>query len=944
MVEVEGFSLLPHQRAEGEGPGGREGGGGGGMVEVEGFSLLLNCSGDPHRRAEGEGLREELPVTPEKSRTRKLFSLEPLRATPELDHTPSHTPGLLHSPVGTPPFRRSPVPQHHDTENPADHMTRRNNGTEHVISAPVLECAAASLSQSKNHTEDVRYDSSAHYDNRDLLSGYPPEDATEHAQCDPPVTEEEETLFNELMDSFGDRPNIFVKKTSSTDLDWGDPSLRSVLSPEGMQQLKEEASPPTPRSDQSADLSGDSSPPRHNKTGGSVDENSTPRASPYTSPSTIRRWSVSKRRSYDISDPEDSTPKASPFIHRHQSANAHFVVPPPHPVSGEEVPFVEPILDPPTPFRTPFPVESVRPCPDEDSELGVDPSWADQDTSGNQDTSGDQDTLLCSDQDIVSWNDQDDQHINQDILPPTYQDTSPPSNRDTISYSDQDNYQDTLQSSDSDLQLPVFESPLRSHPTAKSKTLPPNMSFEDIRVFMAIDKVKSMSTNSVQRSRSFGNRAKIVHKRAGSLSTDNSPLPSPIFTKKGRGKEPRHSTSSPSIRHQHGTTTPRGSPAPSVAMVGLISTTRTTPELQDIPLIHVNPNLRQVGDTGDTMLPPTAGFEDATTERSSSRASSTSREVGANERESVEREDRSLLSFLRLKSRKGSRSATPGDLTMDERKQDSSRESSPGPAATPMTTPTTTMSLATPTTAQPTTSESSPNDMMSFEDALDTYDRYATKTGKTARSARREAVEDPNTASPDVKKKKSKKKSKKKRHGHTVANIDADTMREVKRMTEDGEERRRKASDNSKVHQLAREYSQRIKDRSKGIARYSTVVEEVVAPVLYPVKPVWLTDLQERRQQSTTPAERHNSLEDILSRGTDEDTSSTSASSVSIGDDVPANGKSHTIGGGKNHGLLFEGAVFQEQAGEEEGQKKQRFKGWVRSLAARFGKKEGTTL
>jgi hypothetical protein len=248
--------------------------------------------------------------------------------------------------------------------------------------------------------------------------------------------------------------------------------------------------------------------------------------------------------------------------------------------------------------------------------------------------------------------------------------------------------------------------------------------------------------------------------------------------------------------------------------------------------------------------------------------------------------------------------------------------------------------------------------MMSFEDALDTYDRYASETGKTARSGKHEAADGHGTPSPDGKKKKRGKSKKKKRHGYTVANIDADTMREVKRVTDEEERRQRKSSENSKVQQLAREYSQRIRERSKGMTRYSTVVEEPKPAMLYPAKPVWLTDLQDRRQQLSVSMGHHNSLENLLNCRTDDDTSSTSTSStsVSIGDDVSGKAtaeggahktkvkRSHTMSSDIKHGLLFDGAEFREHVGEEDRQKKQRFRGWVKSLAAKFSKKEGTTL
>lgn len=730
-----------------------------------------------------------------------------------------------------------------------------------------VDNSPSDLSQNRNPSEHAQYNS-VHYSN-----SYPStsehaqydDGPTEHAQCSyHMVTEEAETLFNELMDS---TPHVMLKKESSTDLDWGDRSLRNAFTQEDMQQLQDGFSPRS---------NGDTEHQRLAR-GSSVDEeSSTPRASPYTSPSTIRRWSVQKRRSYDLNDPDDSTPKASPFIRRHQSNVTEAEA------NEEEVVFVAPILDPPTPFRSPCSAEALLPCPDEDLELSeldsLEPPLSDQDTTTSSDPE----------------------------LPPPL--CSPP-----------------------DEQVAAKR---------KAKTLPPNTSFEDLISSSKIGKLKAESANSIRRCRSFGNRAKILHKREGSISTDNSPLPSPIFSKKGRGLKDASPNAS---RHHHTSSNSRGSPAPTVSVVGLISTTRTTPELQDIPLIQVDPTASREGG-GSTILSPPTGFE-GSPERCDSRASSVSREGVNIEREPVEKEERSLRSFLRLKPKKKiSRSNTPCDLAIDDHRADLERSPSPGPSHTPAT-------PSTPTTAPPSISmvESHPNEMISFEDALDTYDRYSSETGKTARSCRQEAVAEKEALTPTLDTKKMKGKRNKKRHGYTVANIDAETMREVKRMAEGGERGARQTSD-SNVHQLARAYSRKIKDRSSQMAQ----LEESDPASQYAVKPVWLTDLQERRQYS---GGKHSSLEDILNRVRDEDTGSTSSGFLN-GEEIQILGtengsqaqgasamrKSRTMDGKSNRGLLFDGVEFKEKAGEEEGQKKRRFKGWVKSLAAKFGRKDGTTL
>lgn len=274
--------------------------------------------------------------------------------------------------------------------------------------------------------------------------------------------------------------------------------------------------------------------------------------------------------------------------------------------------------------------------------------------------------------------------------------------------------------------------------------------------------------------------------------------------------------------------------------------------------------------------------------------------------------------------------------------------------------------------------ESCTSDMVSFEDALEDYNRYASETGKTARSAHRQAAEVAHVLShsplpsPKVadgkhgKKEKQKKKKKKQRHGYTVASIDADTIREVKKLAERGKTKRN--TSDSKVNQLAREYSRRIKDLNKPVRRVPTVTEEETPPgTPEAIKPVWLSDLNQRRQQT--------SLEDILDHmrgagqegGGNVDDEETGSISSNHSTDIPSEPRPLTrpLSNDNLANLdpedldrqalqkpyssskpLFEGAEFREEAGEEEVQKKKRFRGWVRSLAARFGgrKEQGTTL
>lgn len=777
------------------------------------------------------------------------------------------------------------------------------------------------------------------------------------------VTEEAETLFNELMDSGSSSsdPQLEPKK-SYTDLDWG---LREALRGGEAEPESREDSAHLPQ------LS----------TGEEPEDSTTPKASPHTSPSNIRRWSVRKRRSYDSSDLEDSTPKASPYVRRSTTqgvgpGSGH--APSESQISDDGSLCSLNLVDPPTPFRAPTLQEVAEPPTNEGDPIS------------NPRGSG-----------------------SQDISPAT------PTNRETTP--------------DPDL-TPRAESP-KLRPFMKSKTLPPNISFPSKYADSFTkkeEKVMSSSSSSsslkgsgnthIKRSKSFGNRTRVSqHQREGSLSTDNSPLPSPIFQAKraGKGKHPSpnssyrhapHHGSSSSIKAGSGSSpssgsanntrgrgggspssSARGSPAPpTVSLMGLISTTRTTPELQDIPLIQVDPQLPGQPTTADQMegeapiiLPPPDGFEGSPSERCDSRGSSvldpydtplppmpTPTSHHRAEETKHRHEDKSLFSFL-FRSKRGSRSTTPSDLEPARRSEPD--DGNPALFLQPVTPP----SAASSTVFSPL--ESRTEDVLSFEDCLETYDQYASASGRTSRSARKLAeaeisVAQPLTPNPKKKERKEKKK-KKQRHGYTVANIDAETIQEVKRITAERErEREESKRDPTKVTKLAREYSQKIKDRNKLTKRFSTLAEEL-PPSPTPVKPVWLMELKDKRNSRTIGGfGGRRSLDDILaadmadtedtnsigSNDTDRDTPQPHPLPRTLSDDDLTS----TGGGGgmaeKRSGrglkkaystkgrprMLFEGAEFPEQPGEGEAQKGRRFKGWVKSLATRFAKSktDGTNL
>lgn len=741
------------------------------------------------------------------------------------------------------------------------------------------------------------------------------------------LTEEAESLFNDLMTSL---PAASLdKKISYTDLDWGDPASRSNSF------SKEPETPPNdPVWSHGRTDSDTRTISEYASRGSSVDEGSTPRASPYTSPSSIRRWSVRKRRSYDYSDPDEvTTPKSSPYIRRHNSArvkcSSHTSSP------GSDQVFSLPVLDPPTQFRN---IETLGPSPDELLET------SELDREGV----------------TTTYPDYEDKEAEVSLLEEETSNPTPVTTMTAKNCSKKNGERSRPNTLPPDI-------PFHSNDTLNPIPIEPHStSTADLH---SLSK-KPHSSSMVKRSHSFGNNKHllVIHKREGSLSTDNSPLPSPKFRGNQSDKHQRSPNSASDITNHQRT---KGSPAPSSPVImSLMAAQRVEQRSPDIPLIHVDPSIAVdlegvasspgAASTHSLILPPPLEFKGSPDhqERSASRASSTGRD---DDEHRTEKEERSFFSYFRIKhSKRGSRSATPSDLTREDKRVEFSasvdistevREIAPVEQAHIL---------------------SSSSDMMSFDEALESYDQYASQTGKTARSTKHSKVAKeaiivapsppPPSSSPstqergkkDEKKKKSKKK--KKRHGYTVANIDSNTMKEVQRDLARKEEAR-KTSD-SHVQQLAREYSQRIKDRNKLHKKYSTVFEESSAAVAVgedpgtpePGRPEWLTQLSEKR--------RMRSADDILEDDffEEDECSSIGSNGADLGeprplprpqsdDDIPAsfaqlrieNGnrtrQRHTLGGVNHHRVWVEEEV-----------KTGRLKGWVRSLAAKFVKKEGTTL
>lgn len=742
-----------------------------------------------------------------------------------------------------------------------------------------------------------------------------PDDMDINTHTETPVlTEEEETLFNELMTNSS--MASMEKKISYTDFDWGDPSMSRTTS-----TCQEQDTPSNytvwshGRTDSDTRTITD-----YTSRSSSVDEGSTPRASPYTSPSTIRRWSVKKRRSYDCNDPDEvTTPKSSPYIRRHHSSvsakyNSHTSS---SSTGSEHSIFSPPALDPPNLFRNPVNgvIETLGPCPDELLES----SEADRDTERyslgmmNRDHR-DRETeiaVLLGKKDVSN------------LIPAT----KAPTTNDTLN--NREHSRPNTLPRDTPFHSKNASNPIPTEPHSTSEA--------DSRS----SSKKSHSSGSVKRSHSFGSTKRlIVHRREGSMSTDNSPLPSPKFKANKSDK--------------HRRTKNKGSPALSFA-ASFLGGQRVDRGSPDMPHIHIDTSilsdLRHTASspgatsTDSMILPPPTEFKGSSDylERSASRASS----IGRDDERVVEKEERSILSFFRIKhGKKGARSTTPSDLVREDKRAESTVDAE--------------MSIEVMPTEQTTHELSTSNDMLSFDEALDSFDQYSSHTGKTARSAKQEKVardvavvdpsapppSSPSTGKKDEKKKKTKKK---KRHGYTVANIDSDTMKEVQRNLARSEAAR---SSDSRVHQLAREYSQRIKEKSRDLKKRSIVYEDVqdssIGEVPEPTKPEWLAHLKEKKRRS--------SMENVLHDETNEGECSSISSDVNLVEPHPPHSQNeddfdiaiaklrvengnqtrqrHTLGHIDRHSVWM----------EEDEVKMGKLKGWVRSLAAKFGKKEGTTL
>lgn len=145
--------------------------------------------------------------------------------------------------------------------------------------------------------------------------------------------------------------------------------------------------------------------------------------------------------------------------------------------------------------------------------------------------------------------------------------------------------------------------------------------------------------------------------------------------------------------------------------------------------------------------------------------------------------------------------------------------------------------------------QSNPEEMLTFDEVLQSYDHYSSASGHTNKSSHH------HVSTPDLILKRKKKRNR----SLTVANIDTHTMNQVK--VEIAANRCERKHDDSKVRKLAREYSQRMKenDRSHSRRRFSQVVEEdpFVNTDYNRKEPQWLQKLKENTK--SLPGEKFSS-------------------------------------------------------------------------------------
>ena len=417
---------------------------------------------------------------------------------------------------------------------------------------------------------------------------------------------------------------------------------------------------------------------------------------------------------------------------------------------------------------------------------------------------------------------------------------------------------------------PPFEFKASSS-VCKSPVLPMPPHFGD-ETHPAIYKPKPAKSSSIVRRHSFGSRAQrtVIQQREESHSTSSSPIGNPMY-RTNRLKDQKSSTISV-VRRNHSFNQPHTTKRP-ISVVGLLSTTRSDLSLEDLRSINVHQDT-DVLTPSDTILPPPEQFvehhsvpEQQAEQNFSGRikheshssylpneltlahSQSFTTQASLPKEKPSDQSPKTLFSDWFQKRRKKPKSLlSSGQVSSSVEKEKPSQHKHKEP-----TIPTPERGvIKEPITYIPPYDEN-PEEALSFDEILASFDRYASATGNTTKN-RSQKKENRKTLSPELKPKKKRRAQR----SLTVASIDADTMKAVR------ESMQRKESPpipppsprqaKTKVRKMAREYSRKIKDHHRrGIFKRHSTVQEDRSDSESPVvtkDPTWLQVLRERTQSN----------------------------------------------------------------------------------------------
>lgn len=421
----------------------------------------------------------------------------------------------------------------------------------------------------------------------------------------------------------------------------------------------------------------------------------------------------------------------------------------------------------------------------------------------------------------------------------------------------------------------VIEPPFEfkaSSSVCKSPVLPMPPHFGD-ETHPVMYKSKPVKPSSIVRRHSFGSRAQrtVLQQQQESHSTSSSPIGNPAY-RTNRFKDQKSTTISV-VRRNHSFNQPHTTKRP-ISVVGLLSTTRSDLSLEDLRSINVHQDTDVLAPS-DTILPPPEQFVEhhsapgqqaeqnlsgrkkheshsshLPNELTLAHSQSFTTQASLPKEKPSDQSPKTLFSDWFQKRRKKPKSLlSSGQVSSSVEKEKPTQHKHKEPT---VQTPEREGVVKEPITFIPPYDEN-PEENLSFDEILASFDRYASATGNTTKS-RSQKKENRKTLSPELKPKKKRRAQR----SLTVANIDADTMKAVR------ESMQRKESPpipppsprqaKTKVRKMAREYSRRIKDHHRrGIFKRHSTVHEDQSDSESPVvtkDPTWLQDLKERRQSN----------------------------------------------------------------------------------------------